>query len=86
MANAVRDENNVPTLIAASTADGLTPVRVYADPTTHRLLVQGTTLTGTAAPATTPSYVGQFFVDTNLGVGYMAVGTSSSADWKQITN
>lgn len=39
MANAYRDENNVPTLIAASNADGKTPVRLYADPVTHRLLV-----------------------------------------------
>lgn len=39
MAQAARDQNNVPTLLAASNADGVTPVRVYADPTTHRLLV-----------------------------------------------
>ncbi len=39
MANAYRDENSIPTLIAASNADGFTPVRVYADPVTHRLLV-----------------------------------------------
>lgn len=39
MANAYRDENNIPTLIASSSVDGSTPVRVYADPTTHRLLV-----------------------------------------------
>lgn len=39
MANAYRDENSVPTLIASSNADGKTPVRVYADPITHRLLV-----------------------------------------------
>lgn len=39
MANAYRDQNNVPTLIAASNSDGSTPVRLYADPTTHRLLV-----------------------------------------------
>lgn len=39
MADAYRDQNNVPTLIAASSADGKTPVRVWADPSTHRLLV-----------------------------------------------
>lgn len=39
MANAYRDENDVPTLIASSNVDGQTPVRVYADPVTHRLLV-----------------------------------------------
>lgn len=39
MAEAKRDGNQVPTLIAVSNADGLTPVVLYADPTTHRLLV-----------------------------------------------
>ena len=39
MADASRDENFVPTLLAVSNADGVTPVAVYADPTTHRLLV-----------------------------------------------
>lgn len=39
MADAKRDNNNIPTLIALSNADGVTPVTLYADPTTHRLLV-----------------------------------------------
>lgn len=39
MANAKRDDNNVPTLLAVSSSDGTTPVVVYADPSTHRLLV-----------------------------------------------
>jgi hypothetical protein len=37
--------------------------------------------TGTAAPATTPAYVGDLFVDTNAKKIYSATGTSSSADW-----
>lgn len=40
MADAYRDQNFVPTLIASSSADGQTPIRVYANPTTHRLLVE----------------------------------------------
>lgn len=39
MANAYRDQNNVPGIIASSNVDGFTPVRLYADPITHRLLV-----------------------------------------------
>jgi hypothetical protein len=39
MANAKRDDNRVPTLIGTSNADGTTPINIYADPTTHRLLV-----------------------------------------------
>jgi len=42
MADAKRDNNSVPTLIAVSNADGTTPVTLYADPTTHRLLVSAT--------------------------------------------
>lgn len=39
MANAPRDENHLPTLLGVSSADGITPVVLWADPTTHRLLV-----------------------------------------------
>lgn len=39
MAQAKRDQNFVPTLLAVSSMDGSTPTTVYADPTTHRLLV-----------------------------------------------
>lgn len=38
MADASRDQNFVPTLLGVSNADGVTPVKVYANPTTHRLL------------------------------------------------
>lgn len=40
MADAKRDNNSVTTLIAVSNADGVTPVVLWADPVTHRLLVQ----------------------------------------------
>ena len=50
MADAPRDNNFVPTLLGASSADGKTPVPVYANPTTHRLLVDlGTGITGPGA-------------------------------------
>lgn len=39
MAIAPRDENYVPGLVAASSVDGTTPVTLYADPTSHELLV-----------------------------------------------
>ena len=38
MADAKRDQNFVTTLLAVSSVDGVTPVVVYANPTTHRLL------------------------------------------------
>lgn len=39
MAQAPRDQNRIPTLLGASNADGITPVAVYADPSTHALIV-----------------------------------------------
>ena len=53
MSNAARDENHIPTLLGVSSSDGTTPVTLYADPTTHRLLTQAT---GSAAP-TDATYV-----------------------------
>lgn len=62
---AKRDQNFVPTLLGVSNIDGITPVVVYADPTTRRLycdvivssaVVVGGTASGatlTAAPVTT---------------------------------
>lgn len=47
MANAKHDENAVPTLIGVSSSDGVTPVLVYVDPTTHRILVDNTGGVGT---------------------------------------
>ena len=37
--------------------------------------------TGSSAPATTPSAVGDIYVDTTNSLIYIATGTSSSADW-----
>ena len=42
MDNASRDKNFVTTLLGVSNVDGVTPIKVYADETTHRLLVDQT--------------------------------------------
>lgn len=49
--------------------------------------ITNTNLKGTAAPTTsTVGSIGQFYVDTATGTGYMCVGVSGSAyTWKQIT-
>jgi hypothetical protein len=39
MSEAKRDQNRVATLLGVSSSDGITPVPLYADPTTHRLYV-----------------------------------------------
>lgn len=41
MGEARRDQNHVTTLLAVSSVDGETPVPLWADPITHRLLVEG---------------------------------------------
>jgi len=55
MAQASRDQNFVPTLLAVSSVDGTTPVAVYADPTTHRLLVDLPSGTGTVTSVSVTS-------------------------------
>ena len=43
--HASRDNNMVTTLLAVSNADGISPVLLWADPVTHRLLVQLVSIT-----------------------------------------
>lgn len=43
-------------------------------------------LFGTSAPAVTPDFVGQFFVNTTAGVTYQSKGITNSGDWKQTSN
>jgi len=45
--NAKRDANRIPTLLGVSNVDGVSPVILYADPTTHRLLVSSNAGAGT---------------------------------------
>ena len=45
MTQASRDENHVPTLLGVSNADGVTPMKIYANPTTHAI-VANNALTG----------------------------------------
>lgn len=52
--HASRDTNSVPTLLAVSNVDGISPVLLWADPTTHRLLVQ---LTSLASVLNTDSFI-----------------------------
>lgn len=48
MANAKRDNNQITTLLGVSNVDGVTPVVLWADPITHRLLVDtGSVSSGT---------------------------------------
>lgn len=71
MANAKRDGNFTPTLIGVSNADGTTPVLVYADPTTHRLLVDLGSSSGTVTSVSV--------VTANGFAGTVATATSTPA-------
>lgn len=60
MANAHRDDNRETTLLAASNAGTGVPIELWADPTTHRLLVTATLSGGSSIPvsgATTATVV-----------------------------
>lgn len=54
MGEAKRDANYVPTLIGVSSSDGTTPITIYVDPTTHRMLVD---LAGGSGTVTSVSVV-----------------------------
>lgn len=71
MAQAGRDQNNVPTLLGVSNVDGTTPVAVYVDPTTHRLL---TDLAGGTGTVTSVSVV-----SANGFAGSVATATTTPA-------
>lgn len=84
MANASRDENSVPTLLGVSSSDGTTPVPIYANPTTHALLVTNAALSGAGVPSSIPAYIGQIYVNTSVPTVYIATGTASSANWTAV--
>jgi len=67
MATGFHDNNHTPTLMAVSSADGKTPVSVYADPTTHRVLTTTFATTNGSATAQTT---------TNSNVVQVTVGAS----------
>lgn len=43
-------------------------------------------LFGTSAPAVSPDFIGQFFIDTLGGVTYQSKGITNASDWKATSN
>jgi len=41
---------------------------------------------GSGAPTSTPSMIGAIYIDSDTGDKYVAVGTSSSADWQKVVD
>jgi hypothetical protein len=66
MSTSIHDVNRVPSLIAVSNADGTTPITLYADPTTHRLLTSPTAYIS-SIQTYTPSAAGTATLDLSLG-------------------
>lgn len=71
MADAKRDGNRIATLLAVSSVDGSTPVTLYADPTTHRLLVDFASSVGTVTSVSV--------VSANGFAGSVATATTTPA-------
>ena len=68
MANARRDENSIPTLTGVSNVDGVTPVNVYVDPITHRLIVDASSSIGTFIDSEVVSGSGTSWTLANLPI------------------
>ena len=82
MADAKRDNNRIPTLLAVSSSDGITPVTLYADPTTHRLYVD--LPAAFTSPLTTKGDI-HVYSTTNTRLPVGANGLILSADSTQAT-
>jgi len=72
MAEAKRDNNRVTTLMGVSSVDGVTPVEIYVDPATGRLLVSGGT---SGAPAAAKYIVAEAHADLSAEVNLGALTT-----------
>jgi hypothetical protein len=80
--------NTAPIKLTAGTVLGTPANGAIEFDGTNYFVTQGSTryflaqtLTGTAAPATTPAAVGIHFIDTTNKKEYVSTGTASSADW-----
>lgn len=79
MTSGPRDENHIPALIAQSNATRV-PVVLYADPTTHRLLVDSNVGTGVInAEAVNAADFGQIFLGSD-GSNYRVVTTDADGN------
>ena len=56
------------------------------NPATKKYVDDIKPISGSAAPSTTPAFVGQEYIDTTNNVTYIAKGTSSSSDWVALAN
>lgn len=77
-----RDANRIPTLGAVSNADGTTPIVVYGDPSTHRLLVDATVTISSATVSGSKSNNAAVPGATNLGT-LPAIATAAAPSYTE---
>lgn len=80
MGRARPDQNNNFSLIAVSSADGFTPIELWADPTTHALLSSGSA----GGSSTYATNIDSTTTANMVYVGKAVPGTSVSAPFWQI--
>ncbi len=77
--NASHDQNHVPTLLGVSSSDGATPITIYANPITHRLLVDsaggGSGITSINADTTANQFLVVGTAGTDFAIVDDGVGT-----------
>lgn len=82
---APRDENQIPALLATDSTTGNTTVKVYADPATHRLLVDSTS--GVVPPvSSTDKAVARFNGTTGATIQNSLVIISDTGALSGVTN
>ena len=94
MANANKDANSVATLIAVQSNDGVTPIRLWADPITHRLLIDNAGSSGFTklTPTGTVNGLNATFVFTQAPTyivsdhaTYQATNSTGTTNWTGTT-
>ena len=91
--------SRVETVARLTSTESVTSMRIYfsgSAPFNGRVIVRkftpnvelnpATITQGAGVPSTTPSIVGNTYVDTTNDEAYTAVGVASSADWRKTTN
>lgn len=66
MSQAPRDENRIPTLLGVSSVDNQTPTTIAVNPTTHALLIDGSSLSGIFLPLTGGTLTGALIVQPSV--------------------
>lgn len=81
--NALNNKANVIDVLEKTNTTSFTPSWDY-NPATKKYVDDIKPTSWSTAPSTTPTFVGQQYVDTTADKMYVATGTSSSSDWMEV--